>query len=82
MFFESLPQFIDQCQLEAVARRLQTGWCPEAIRDECFVPKQFGMNVSSVIGLRFGLVCMTYHFALITDDVIVYLFLVVIIYKE
>jgi len=62
--------------ISASWKPLQDGFRPAG------VPKQFGMNVSSVIGLRFGLVCMTYHFALITDDVIVYLFLVVIIYKE
>jgi len=37
MFFESLLHDIDLCQLEALPRRFQIGWCPGAIRDECFL---------------------------------------------
>jgi len=35
MFFESLLHDIDLCQLEALARGFQIGWCPRAIWDEC-----------------------------------------------
>jgi hypothetical protein len=35
LFFESLPQDIDQCQLGAVHGLSQIGWCPGSVRDEC-----------------------------------------------
>jgi hypothetical protein len=37
LFFESLLQDIDLCQLEATARQFQIGWCSPIYR---------GMNVS------------------------------------
>ena len=36
-FFESLLQNIDLCQLDALARECQIGWCSEVIRNECFL---------------------------------------------